>query len=599
MNRTTRPFKEIFVFLGWRLAPLLLLMVLVSLTEGLSVTLLLPLLSHVGISYTAGQAGVGAMLNRELSMIGAAVGASGLLLLIFAVAVVQAVLAIALQWWMTNASRRYQHSRQSQLFRALMYAQWHFVIGQKVGALTNTIVGESDRLAQAVYIALYAISTLIGICIYLVFALAVAWPITIGIIVCAGLMSLLVLPLYRKSYALGGSISALNAELHSVLGERLSGIKIVKATVSEETAMTRVDQIAGNLARTVSLANFIPWLVRGLFELFAFVALAAIFLLASRNFGIAPGNVIVVFALFVRLFPRVTTLQGYMHLLSSCANSFDEIDSLQKSADAQREPAIHGNTDRALSLPNRLKLETVEVGFGENKILGGIDLVIPAQGLVGIVGRSGAGKSTLLHAILGLLQCSNGKIELGGQLLASTSLSAWRRQFGYVPQETILFHASIRENLILAKPYATTAEIEAAAKRAYAHDFICALPAKYETVIGDQGVKLSGGQRQRLGIARALLGNPKFLLMDEAMSALDAESEAELLQTIDELRREMGILIVTHRLAAIRRADSIYVIEKGRVVEHGTWTELMKRRSRLFALATAQDLRNAQAVEVH
>ena len=139
----------------------------------------------------------------------------------------------------------------------------------------------------------------------------------------------------------------------------------------------------------------------------------------------------------------------------------------------------------------------------------------------------------------------------------------------------------------LAQPGAGMAEIERAAMRAHAHEFIKALPNGYDTIIGDQGVKLSGGQRQRLGIARALLSNPKLLLLDEAMSALDTESEAEVLKTLEELRSQIGILIVAHRLSAVQTADMICVIEGGRVVETGTWNELMARQTRLFALTEA------------
>src|SRR5262249_4420586 len=203
------------------------------------------------------------------------------------------------------------------------------------------------------------------------------------------------------------------------------------------------------------------------------------------------------------------------------------------------------------------------------------------------VGRSGAGKSTLVHALLGLVEPSAGSIQLGRYDLTSAPLSAWRRSIGYVPQETILFHTSIRENLKLVNPGASESEIRTAAQRANALDFIESLRDGFDTVIGDQGVKLSGGQRQRVGIARALLMNPALLVMDEAMSALDAESEAELLRTLEELRKHIGILLVAHRFAAARTADVVSVFEAGRIVESGSWNELMARKKRLYALAEA------------
>jgi ATP-binding cassette subfamily C protein len=193
-----------------------------------------------------------------------------------------------------------------------------------------------------------------------------------------------------------------------------------------------------------------------------------------------------------------------------------------------------------------------------------------------------------VHALLGLAEPSEGTIRLGAHDLAAAPLSAWRRAIGYVPQETILFHASIRENLTLVHPSVSDAEIKIAAQRAHAYDFIQALPKGFDTIIGDQGVKLSGGQRQRLGIARALLGNPVLLLLDEAMSALDGQSETEVLRALEELRGQMGILLVAHRLAAARTADVICVFDTGRVVETGSWNELMSRKKRLYALAEAQ-----------
>jgi ATP-binding cassette subfamily C protein len=213
-----------------------------------------------------------------------------------------------------------------------------------------------------------------------------------------------------------------------------------------------------------------------------------------------------------------------------------------------------------------------------------------------VVGRSGAGKSTLVHALLGLVEPSAGSIQLGPYDLAVTPLAAWRRSIGYVPQETVLFHASIRDNLTLVNPTASQSDIKAAARRAHALEFIDSLPDGFDAVIGDQGIKLSGGQRQRLGIARALLMNPALLVMDEAMSALDTESESELLRTLEELRKEIGVLLVAHRLAAARIADVVCVFEAGRVVEAGPWNELMARKKRLYALAEVQSLAEDRSV---
>jgi ATP-binding cassette subfamily C protein len=586
MNLYYRLFGDIVRFLRWRFPILLTLMIVAGLTEGLSVTLLLPLFSNVGISYAQGQGAVGAMFNRALTEIGAAAGPLGLMVILVAVAAIQLVLSVLQQWWMTRACRSYQRYQQSKLFRAFMGAQWEFVIERRAGELTNVIVSETTRLAQAVYIALYIVATLIGTCIYLAFALIVGWQVTVALVACAALMTVSVLGLYRKSFAAGRTLSPLNAELQTVIGERISGIKIVKATGSENVAAALVDRLLHQLEWASTWVNFLPLLVRGLFEFFAFVVLATILVFGNLIFGLAPGNIVVVFALFLRLSPRITALQGYVHMLNNHVHALGVVDALESAARACAEDDAEGRI--TVAFPARLEMRGVVVRFGARKVLDRIDLDVPLPGLVGIVGASGAGKSTLVHTLLGLVRTSGGAVTFGGHALASSPVHAWRRQMGYVPQETILFHASISDNLSLAKPAASATEIEFAARRAHAHEFIAALPHGYNTIIGDQGVALSGGQRQRLGIARALLGEPKLLLMDEALNALDAESEADLLRTIEELRRQIGVLVVAHRLATVRTADCICVLDAGRVVEAGTWDELMARRARLFALIKAQ-----------
>jgi ABC-type multidrug transport system fused ATPase/permease subunit len=216
--------------------------------------------------------------------------------------------------------------------------------------------------------------------------------------------------------------------------------------------------------------------------------------------------------------------------------------------------------------------------------------------MLAVVGRSGAGKSTLVHTLLGLVEPNTGSIRLDNYDLESTPLRAWRRTIGYVPQETILFHASIRDNLTFSNPDASEAQIKAAARRAHAEEFIAACPKGFDTIIGDQGAKLSGGQRQRLGIARALLTNPVLLVLDEAMSALDAESEVELMNTLEELRGRMGILLIAHRLAAVRSADTICVFDEGRIVETGSWDDLMARKTLLRALVDTQSLTQSRSI---
>jgi ATP-binding cassette subfamily C protein len=292
----------------------------------------------------------------------------------------------------------------------------------------------------------------------------------------------------------------------------------------------------------------------------------------------------------------MTALQAQLLYLNANVHAIEAINKIQTAAECEAERQDGVSESLKIDQPAALTVRNLQVRFGERIVLDRISLQAPIPGLLAVVGRSGAGKSTLVHAVLGLIEPSAGSIQLGNYDLASAPLHAWRRAIGYVPQETILFHASIRENLKLVNSVASESDIETASQRAHALDFIKVLPAGFDTVIGDHGVKLSGGQRQRLGIARALLMNPALLIMDEAMSALDTESEAELLRTVEELRKQIGVLLVAHRLAAARAADVICVFEAGHIVEAGSWNELMARRKRLYALAEAQSLAEDRSI---
>ena len=207
-----------------------------------------------------------------------------------------------------------------------------------------------------------------------------------------------------------------------------------------------------------------------------------------------------------------------------------------------------------------------------------LNLQIPAGKTTAIAGPSGAGKSTVADLVMGFIQPDEGEINVDGVSVSNNFIGSWRSQIGYVAQETFLFNETIRFNLLLAQPKANEKDIIDALKLAAAYEFVSKLPEGLDTFIGDRGVKLSGGERQRLALARALLRKPSLLILDEATSNLDSENEKRILKAIDDLHGEITILIIAHRLSTIKNADCIYLIDEGKILESGTWDELLKKR---------------------
>ncbi|MBI4086957.1 ABC transporter ATP-binding protein [Candidatus Kaiserbacteria bacterium] len=228
----------------------------------------------------------------------------------------------------------------------------------------------------------------------------------------------------------------------------------------------------------------------------------------------------------------------------------------------------------------KIAFEHVSFAYGDQKdraVFSGLDLVIKPGERVGLVGTSGAGKSTFVSLLLRQHELSGGTILIDGQSIAEVTQDSLRKAMAVVPQEPMLFHRSIRENIAYGKPDATEDEVVEAAKMAQAHDFICMLPHGYDTLVGERGVKLSGGQRQRIAIARAMLKNAPILILDEATSSLDSESEVAVQKALHMLMEKKTVIAIAHRLSTLREMDRILVLEQGAIVEDGTHTSLLKR----------------------
>jgi len=273
--------------------------------------------------------------------------------------------------------------------------------------------------------------------------------------------------------------------------------------------------------------------------------------------------------------------------------SFNRVMEMQQRCEAAAEPKAEGI--EKFGLKQGIRFEGVTFSYddqGITPVIRNLDFVIKAGETTAIVSPSGAGKTTIADLLMGLIVPNQGRILVDEKELNHERIKAWRDQIGYVPQDTFLFHDTLRTNLIWAKPDVDEEEINQALRFAAAEELISGLSKGLNTILGDRGVLVSGGERQRIALAPALLRKPSLLILDEATSSLDSENEKRIQNAIERLHGQMTILIISHRLSTIRGADIIHVIEEGRLIESGTWDELVSKDNGRF-----RELYKAQCVE--
>lgn len=582
--------RDLRTVYGAQLLVFLALTLLAALGEGAGIVLLLPLLTALGVNGPADGAlsvdSIRQFMGSTTDDVPLAAITGGVILTFF----LQMLLTIHNCRRISTLQRDYAGYWQRRLFGAFLRARWSFFLERKSGELASAITTETTRLAGAFFLLAQLATTAVLTLVYLVFAFSVSWQATLMLLVTGSLLVTGARHHTRESFRIGQALGPLNAELGNRTMEYLNGAKLIKATATEARAEETIAGVVERLQGYSARATFLPGMVRAVFEFASMSALCVMLVVGHHHLEISTASMLVVLAMFVRLFPRINALLQYLQVLNTYIPAIAVLSRLAGDAEAEREPTSPVGEEPPRLPKGEFHVHLELAGYRDHVVLRDIDLAFPARGFIGVVGESGSGKSTLLNAMLGLADIQSGDVRIGTSSIHTVAPIIWRRHIGYVGQDSILFHDSIRENIAWAVPGASDSRVRDAAQRANAHAFIDALSNGYETQVGDQGMKLSGGQRQRLGLARALLGNPDILLLDEATSALDSVSEAEVMRTIEGLRRDICVVAVAHRLTTVRNADCIVVLRAGTVVESGSWAELMARNGELVRMARAQHL---------
>lgn len=579
-------------FMPWKVTLAIGLMVALSFMEGVSLLMLVPLLQLVGLDVQQGSIG---QLAQFVSSFFSTIGIQPTLIAVLSIYVLIVIAHSLLGRLETSLSLTLEYEfvvglRQS-LYRAIANANWLFFVRSRTSDFTHALTNEMERVGAATYYLLNLLATTIVTLVYLVLTLKLSTLMTGLVFFCGGGLMFLLRGKTKVAHETGEGISEAMSKLYAAVSEHLGGMKIAKSYGAEERHAAMFGRLTEQIRLLYTHAVQNQAEVSYWFNIGSVIILSLILFISIQVLSIPTAGVLLLLFLFTRVVPKFSSIQQNFQSFINMLPSFSRVMELQK----QCEEAAESDTQRGEKFEMRHDIKFEKVSFNYDRgapVIKEIDLAIQGGQTTAIVGPSGAGKSTIADLVMGLIHPNQGHILVDGMELNSERVKAWRDQIGYVPQDTFLFHDTLRSNLLWAKPDAKEEEIIQSLRFAASEGFVSGLPKGLDTILGDRGILLSGGERQRLALARALLRKPSLLILDEATSSLDSENEKRIQNAIEKLYGQMTILVISHRLSTIRGVDIIHVIEEGQLVESGTWDELVvKENGRFRSLYQAQGMK--------
>ena len=515
-----------------------------------------------------------------------------LLLIIVPIAlVIRAIFEFLQSYIMSDVGQKVIRDVRNLIYDKLQSLSLDYFTQKRSGELISRITNDVKLIENAVS---YALTDLVyqsfQVISFAVLTFLINWRMA--------LISIVVLPLVMvPMIAVGKILRKLSkrsqekmADINSLLVETFIGVRIVRAFCAEARELERFKKQNHDYYR-IAMKSIKRMLILGIATELIGVAMA-LFIIFYSGRQVMEGNLSFgAFALFmaallslIRPFKKLSQVNSIMQQAVAASNRIYEVldtsPSIQEKSQAQQ----------LAGFKNNIVFQDVWFSYADQGILKGINLEVEKGQMLAIVGPSGVGKTTLVDLIPRFYDPKKGRILIDGIDIREITLKSLRQQIGIVTQETILFNDTIRANILYGKPDASWQEIEEAAKQAYAHDFIEYLPLGYDTIIGDRGMKLSGGERQRIAIARALLKNPPILILDEATSQLDTESERIVQEALNRLIYGRTVFVIAHRLSTVKGVHLIVVLDRGRIVEQGNHRELLTGNGLYQRLYQMQEL---------
>ncbi len=583
-------FRIFQKYVGKRLILVFALSLMAVLVESLGITLVLPLIASLGMEGDAAaseQTYLAAWVTTFVAALGLQQSTIGIIAIIGILVGTKGLIRFCADAYGSILSAQLSREIKGKMFDAYSQMNFSYYTARNTGHFINIINSQIPGLIatfDAYKTFLVSLLTTAG---YLTIALLVDWRFALMALVFGGA----VLIVFRRLNVYVSNLSRQTAKesskLSAFLVQCMQSYKYVASTGTIAPLKKTIQRSIHRLTRFVRNQGLASSFTGAAREPVSIITILIVLVVQIHFFQSSIAAILVSLILLYRAMGQIMLLQGTWQNIMNRVGSLEIVEDEFKRLNAEQEP--NGGT-RLPQFSKEIRLEDVAYRYAADlpDVLRGINLTIPACSTVALVGPSGAGKSTIIDTLTLLLRPTRGKLTIDGVPADDVELNSWRTQIGYVSQDTVVFNDTVANNIGLwtgafDQEPAFAKKVVAAAKTACALEFIETLPDGFNTVVGDRGIRLSGGQKQRLFIARELFKEPQLLILDEATSALDSESERAIQSSIDQLKGSTTIVIIAHRLSTIRNADTVFVLENGVVVEHGSYEFLSSGNHTRFA----------------
>lgn len=494
-------------------------------------------------------------------------------------------------YFMSDIGQRVVRDIKSQLYAKIQSLSLNYFTHKRGGELMSRITNDVKIVENAVsYGSTDLIYQSLQVVIFAVVIFFIYFKMALVAFVFLPLISLPIIKVGKALRKLSKRSQEKIADTNSLLYETIMGARIVKAFNMEEYEVNKFNKVNADYYKISMKSIKRTLLLNPSTEFLGVIAGVLVFFWGGREviagrlsfgvFGLFLGSLLSL----IRPFKKISQVNALNQQAMAASERIHEVLETEASVKEASEPKVLPDFKK------NIKFNDVWFSYADTQILKGVDLEIKYGQMLAIVGPSGSGKSTLVDLIPRFYDPQKGAVLIDGVDAREFSLKSLRARIGIVNQETMLFNDTIRSNIAYGRPDASLKEIEEAAKKAHAHDFILNCPQGYATVIGDRGVKISGGERQRIAIARALLKDAPILILDEATSQLDSTSERIVQEALDRLVSGRTVFMIAHRLSTVRNADRIVVLDKGIIIEQGTHSQLLEKNGLYKRLYAAQEL---------